>query len=79
MESKEVEIIRKIEAKRVELEAQGIKLDMSFIRKVTKDVTDFDAKLKELKQKDEQYKALLKDRLQLLADRKKNLDWEILN
>ena len=71
---KEVEIIRKIEAKRIELEAQGVKLDMSFIRKVTKDATDFDAKLKDLRQKNEQYKTLLKDRLNLLGERKENLD-----
>lgn len=72
--TKEVEIIRTIEAKRIALEAQGIKLDMSFIRKVTKDVSDYDAKLKELRAKELQYKDLIKTRNQLLLDRKSNLD-----
>lgn len=72
--TKEVEIIRTIEAKRIALEAQGVKLDMSFIRKVTKDVSDYDAKLKELRAKELQYKDLIKTRNQLLLDRKSNLD-----
>ena len=72
--AKEVEIIRKIEEKRKSLESQGVKLDISFIRKVTKDVSDYEAKLKELKQKETQYKQLIKDRNTLLSNRKSNLD-----
>lgn len=72
--AKEVEIIKEIDAKRANLEAQGIKLDISFIRKVTKDVSDYDAKLKELKIKENQYKELEKDRDKLLNERKSNLD-----
>ena len=71
---KEIDIIKKIEKKRIELEAKGVKLDISFIRKVTKDVSDYDAKLKELKLKEIKYKDLAKQRNQLLADRKSNLD-----
>lgn len=71
---KEVEIIKKIEAKRTILEGQGIKLDISFIRKVTKDVSDYEAKLKDLKLKESQYKELVKERNLLLNARKTNLD-----
>lgn len=71
---KEVEILQKIEKKRIELESQGIKLDMSFIRKVTKDVSDFDIKLKELELKNKRFGDLRKERTQLLKDRKDNLD-----
>jgi energy-coupling factor transporter ATP-binding protein EcfA2 len=74
--NKEVEIIKKIESRRATLEAQGIKLDISFIRKVTKDVSDYDAKLKELKLKEVQYKELVTEKNKLLNDRKLNLDNE---
>lgn len=72
--TKEVEIIKKIEAKRTLLEGQGIKLDISFIRKVTKDVSDYDAKLKDLKHKETQYKELSQERNKLISERKCNLD-----
>jgi len=72
--AKEIDIIKKIEAKRTTLEIQGIKLDISFIRKVTKDVSDYEAKLKELKIKENQYKELTKQRNILLNERKSNLD-----
>lgn len=72
--TKEVEIIKKIEAKRTLLEGQGIKLDISFIRKVTKDVSDYDAKLKDLKHKETQYKELSHERNKLISDRKNKLD-----
>lgn len=73
--TKEVEILKKIEAKRIDLEQQGIKLDMSFIRKVTKDVSDFDAKLKDLELKNKRFEELKKDRNELLKTRKENLDF----
>jgi len=72
--TKEVEIIKKIEAKRTALEGQGIKLDISFIRKVTKDVSDYESKLKDLKFKENQYKELVQERNKLLRERKANLD-----
>lgn len=72
--TKEVEILKKIEAKRLELEGQGIKLDMSFIRKITKDVSDYDTKLKELFLKNKRFDELKKERNQLLKNRKDNLD-----
>jgi ABC-type lipoprotein export system ATPase subunit len=72
--TKEIEIIKKIEVKRTTLEAQGIKLDISFIRKVTKDVSDYEAKLKELKIKATQLKELIKERNKILNERKDNLD-----
>lgn len=71
---KEIEVIKKIDQRRTELEAQGVKLDISFIRKVTKDVSDFEAKLKELKSKEIKYKELSKERNGLLKARKDNLD-----
>lgn len=72
--TKEVEILKKIESKRIDLEGQGIKLDMSFIRKVTKDVSDFDAKLKNLELKNKRFEELKKERYNLLKKRKNNLD-----
>ncbi|MBB6005347.1 TrlF family AAA-like ATPase [Arcicella rosea] len=72
--AKEVDILQKIEMKRLELVSQGIKLDMSFIRKVTKDVSDFEAKLKELEIKNKKFDDLKKERNQLLKERKENLD-----
>ncbi|RZK08271.1 MAG: hypothetical protein EOO46_14250 [Flavobacterium sp.] len=72
--TKEVEVIKKIEAKRTALESQGIKLDISFIRKVTKDVSDYEAKLKDLKFKENQYKELVQERNKFLRERKANLD-----
>ena len=72
--AKEVDVITKIETKRTALEAQGVKLDISFIRKVTKDVSDYEAKLKDLLSKEKEFKELTKARNQLLADRKANLD-----
>lgn len=71
---KEVEILKKIEDKRLELEGQGIKLDMSFIRKVTKDVSEYDSKLKELELKNKRFEELKKERKLLLKNRKDNLD-----
>lgn len=72
--SKEVEILQKIENKRIELENQGIKLDISFIKKITKDVSDYDLKLKTLEIKNKKFEDLKKERLQLLKDRQHNLD-----
>jgi len=72
--TKEVDIIKKIEAKRTSLETQGIKLDISFIRKVTKDVSDFELKIKELKVKEGQFTTLSQKRKELLKSRKDNLD-----
>ena len=72
--AKEIEVVKKIEAKRIELESQGVKLDISFIRKVTKDVSDYEAKLKELTIKESEFKELGKARNKLLKDRKNNLD-----
>ena len=71
---KEVDIIKKIDKKRTELETKGVKLDISFIRKVTKDVSEYEAKLKALKLKETQFKELIKQRNKLLLDRKSNLD-----
>lgn len=69
---KEKETQTKIEDLRRELEKQNIKLDIAFIRKVTKDATDSAAKLIELKKsipkQQEAFKvrrSLLKDRLEL--------------
>jgi ABC-type lipoprotein export system ATPase subunit len=71
---KEVEVLKKIEAKRIELEAQGVKLDMGFIAKVTKDVSDYEAQLKELALKETRFKELTAERNKLVGDRKDNLD-----
>jgi hypothetical protein len=71
---KEIEAIKRIELKRKELESKGVKLDISFIRKVTRDVSEYDAKLKELKLKEKQYRELRKKRVELLEERKENLE-----
>ena len=67
--NKEAELIKKIEEKRIELEKQGIKLDMGFIKKVTKDVTDYETKIKELNKKTEVLKTLKTQRKQLIKER----------
>lgn len=72
--TKEVDVLKKIEVKRLDLESQGIKLDMSFIRKITKDVSDYDSKLKELELKNKRFEELKKDRNKLLKNRKDNLE-----
>lgn len=72
--NKEIEVIGKIDIRRAELEAQGVKLDISFIRKVTKDVSDFEAKLKDLARKGKQLEDIKKQRNLLLQERKTNLE-----
>ncbi|HHT9111753.1 MAG: PHP domain-containing protein [Planctomycetes bacterium] len=67
--NKEAELIKKIEEKKIELEKQGIKLDMGFIKKVTKDVTDYETKIKELNKKTEILKTLKTQRKQLNKER----------
>ena len=67
--NKEAELIKKIEEKKIELEKQGIKLDMGFIKKVTKDVTDYETKIKELNKKTEVLKTLKNQRKQLIKER----------
>ncbi|MFZ3122866.1 MAG: PHP domain-containing protein [Thermodesulfovibrionales bacterium] len=67
--NKEAELIKKIEEKKIELEKQGIKLDMGFIKKVTKDVTDYETKIKELNKKTEVLKTLNAQRKQLIKER----------
>lgn len=69
-EHKEQEIRTKIEAIRKSLEEKNIKLDMAFIRKTTNDVTHYSNKLKELEKKKQILKELLKNRGQLIKNRR---------
>ncbi len=72
--AKEVDIIKEIEDKRTVLETQGVQLDISFIRKVTQDVSEYEQRLIDLKIKKKQYEETKKERKKLLAKRKSILD-----
>jgi ABC-type cobalamin/Fe3+-siderophores transport system ATPase subunit len=71
---KERVIHTKIEEIRKKLESQGIKLDMAFIRKVTKDLSDFTTQLRDLNQKNKHLQVLQKERIRLLDERRKTKD-----
>jgi hypothetical protein len=66
---REHETQTKIDQIRKELEARGSHLDVAFIRKVVKDVTDFASKLMELDNKEVQLKKITEARRQLLQRR----------
>ncbi len=67
---KEQQTQAKIEDLRRDLEKQNIKLDMAFIRKVTKESTDFAAKLEELKKSLPKKAEAVKARRELLSKRR---------
>jgi DNA repair ATPase RecN len=68
--AKEQETLTKIEDIRRELEKQKIKLDIAFIRKVTKDATDFAAKLVELRKSGPRQQEAYRVRRELLKERR---------
>ncbi len=61
----------KIEELRRELEKQKIKLDMAYIRKITKDAADFAKKLEDLRRSVPKHKAASGARKVLVAERRK--------
>lgn len=67
---KENQVQNQIDTIRKDLEARGIKLDLAFIRKVAKDVTDFTAKLTDLKNKQGYLKKASESRAQLVKQRR---------
>ena len=67
--SKEAETLEQIETIRKDLATRGVRLDIAFIRKVTKDVSDFGAKLKVLENKKTQLLVAQEERRALLHDR----------
>ena len=71
---KEKESQNKIEEIRKEIESKGGKLDMGFIRKVTKDASDYAIKLVELNAKKKTLEELKSSRQNLLAKRKEVKD-----
>ena len=68
--AKEQETQNKIEELRRDLEKQKIKLDIAFIRKVTKDATDFETKLAELKKSVPKVRDAFKRRRELFHSRR---------
>jgi len=68
--SKESGLLEKIEAKRKELEGQGISCDMAFIKKVTQDAANYARRLEELKAKQTSLVEAQKERKKLLQERK---------
>lgn len=68
--TKEQETQQRIEEIRRNLEAQKIKLDIAFIRKVTKDATDYATKLAELKKSVPKQAAAYKQRGELMKSRR---------
>lgn len=67
--AREKETQDKIEEIRRELEKQNIKLDMAFIRKVTKDAADLQARLTDLKKSQPKQQEAFKERRRLLQER----------
>lgn len=67
--AREKETQEKIEEIRRELEKQNIKLDMAFIRKVTKDAADLQARLTELKKSQPKQQDAFKERKRLIQER----------
>lgn len=67
--TREKETQDKIEEIRRELERQNIKLDMAFIRKVTKDAADLQARLNELKKSQPKQQEALKERRLQIQER----------
>jgi ABC-type lipoprotein export system ATPase subunit/histidinol phosphatase-like PHP family hydrolase len=67
---KEAEVQGQIDTIRKELEGRSIKLDLTFIRKVAKDVTDFTAKVSDLKLKETTLAKALEDRKDMLRQRR---------
>lgn len=66
---KEKDTQAKIEDIRRDLEKQGVKLDIAFIRKVTKDAADLAAKLVELKRSIPKLQEAFKDRRDMMTTR----------
>jgi ABC-type enterochelin transport system ATPase subunit len=71
---KEGESQNKIEQVRKDLEAKGIKLDIAFIRKVTKDASEYGSRLNDLNQKKKQLEEFKVARHDLLKKRKQIKD-----
>ena len=67
--TREKETQDKIEEIRRELEKQNIKLDMAFIRKVTKDAADLQARLAKLKESQPKQQEASKERRRLIQER----------
>lgn len=67
---KESESQNKIEAIRKEIEAKGGKLDLAFIRKVTKDASDYAIRLAELVLKKKELEKLAEERKAIVLKRK---------
>lgn len=67
--AREKETQEKIEEIRRDLEKQNIKLDMAFIRKITKDAADLQARLSELKKSQPKLQEAYKERKRLLQER----------
>ena len=67
--TREKETQNKIEDIRRDLEKQNIKLDIAFIRKVTKDAADLQAQLTELKKSQPKQQEAFKERRRLIQDR----------
>lgn len=67
--AREKQTQEEIEEIRRDLETQNIKLDMAFIRKVTKDAAELQARLTELKKSQPKQQEAFKERRRLLQDR----------
>lgn len=67
--NREKETRERIEEIRRDLEKQNIKLDIAFIRKVTKDAADLQVRLNELKKSQAKQQEVLKERRRLIRER----------
>ena len=68
--AREVEVQGKIDTIRRDLESKGVKLDLAYIRKVAKDVTDYTSKVTDLTAKQGLLTKTLESRKQLVQQRR---------
>ncbi len=68
--AREVEVQGQIDAIRRDLESKGIKLDLAYIRKIAKDVTDYTSKVADLTAKQGLLTKVLDSRRQLVQQRR---------
>lgn len=70
--SKEKEIQDQIDAKKIELTQQGIPFDLGKINQISKDILDYDKKVKRLTEDEKKLSDLQRERQETLLNREKN-------
>lgn len=71
-DAKEQEINEQIDAKKVELTQQGIPFDLGKINQISKDIVDYDKKVKRLNEDQKKLSELQRERKEILENRENN-------